>query len=160
MQNSFYFTINLILFVYACYSWYWQAKLKIKGKFRLSILIWTLLVIWLAFTWNYIVKSDPGIDLFLALILLVSIIDGSTGFAEKRMVVSGYFKRTVKYQDLENVLLIALPLQKTPSTICILGTSTGRQYSLQLKADPQEIVNFLRKVVDHHLKIEIRNTLG
>lgn len=160
MQNSFYFSVNLILFAYACYSWYWQAKLKIKGKFRLSILIWTLIVIWIAFTWNYLVKSDPGINVFLALILLVSIIDGFTGFAEKRIVVSGYFKRTVKYEDLENVLLIALPLQKAPSTICILGMNNGRQYSLQLKSGPQEIVDFLRKTVDHDIKVEIRNTLG
>lgn len=159
MQGSFYTVINILLLVYACYSWYWQARLEVKGKFRISAVIWTLIVIWLGFSWNYIARGDSGLSLFLALILLVSLVDGRTGFAPKRAVVSGYFKRTVKYAEIDNVLLINIPIGKKPTVICILATNTGRQYNLQLKADVNEIINYLRQNSDHNIKVEIRNTL-
>ncbi len=62
--------------------------------------------------WNYIEKGDPGINIFLALFLLVSIIDGFTGFAPKRAVVSGYFKRTIRYSEINMVTLINVPNPK------------------------------------------------
>ena len=34
--STFYYTIDLLLLVYACYSWYWQASLQVKGRYRLS----------------------------------------------------------------------------------------------------------------------------
>lgn len=158
-MSGFYMLVNAILFVYVCYSWYWQAKLELRGKFRISILIWTLLIIWLGFTWNYIEKGEAGINVFLALLLLVSIVDGYTGFAPKRAVVSGYFKRTLRYSEIERVLLIRVPLGKRPSIICILGTTKGRQYNLQFKSSVEEIVHALQKYADHQIRVEVRNTL-
>ena len=60
--STFYYTIDLLLLVYACYSWYWQASIQVRGRYRLSSIIWAIIFIWLAFTWNYIEKGDPGID--------------------------------------------------------------------------------------------------
>ena len=29
--STFYYTIDLLLLVYACYSWYWQASIQVRG---------------------------------------------------------------------------------------------------------------------------------
>lgn len=156
MQDSFYGIINILLLVYACYSWYWQAKLELRGKYRISILIWTLIIIWLGFTWNYFEKSDTGINVFLALLLLISIIDGYTGFASKRIVVSGYFKRTVSYSEVESILLLKVNGLKKPTVACIMGTSKGRQYYLRFDGDVNQVLGVLKKNMDHNVRIEVR----
>ncbi|RVU76779.1 hypothetical protein [Lactobacillus xujianguonis] len=158
MQN-FYMVINAILFAYACYSWYWQAKLDLRGKFRLSVLIWTLIIIWLGFSWNYIESGDPGINFFLALIIFVSIIDGFTGLAPKWAVVSGYFKRTVKYSEIDGALLINVPSPKSPSVICILKTNNGRQYYLRFRGEVSQVIGALKRHTDHNIKIEINSII-
>ncbi|MFR4968865.1 hypothetical protein [Lactobacillus kalixensis] len=157
-MSSFYLVVNVLLAIYACYSWYWQARLELRGKFRISVLIWTLLIIWLGFSWNYIEKGDPGINVFLALLLFVSIIDGCTGFAPKRAVVSGYFKRTVAYSDISKVFLINIPTPKKPSVICLLGTKNGRQYNLQFQGQMTDVINTIKKYIDHDIEIEIKDT--
>lgn len=158
-MTGFYILINILLGIYACYSWYWQAQLDLRGKYRISLLIWTLFIIWLGFTWNYIERDEPGINVFLALLLLVSIVDGYTGFAPKRAVISGYFKRTLKYSEIDNVLLINLTMGKKPTVICILETSKGRQYNLQFSGDVQKVIKTLQKYADHQIRVEVRNSL-
>lgn len=158
-MTGFYISVNVLLAIYACYSWFWQAKIELKGKYRISLLIWTLLIIWLGFTWNYIERDEPGINVFLALLLLTSIVDGFTGFTPKRIVVSGYFKRTLQYSDVDNVLLIKVPVGKRPTVICILGTNKGKQYNLQLVGDVKDVIRMLQKNTDHKIRIEIRDTL-
>lgn len=157
--TSFYGTINILLLVYTCYSWYWQAKLELKGKYRVSVLIWTLFIIWIGFSWDYIGSIVPGIQVFLALLIVVSIIDGYTGFAAKRVVVSGLFKRTVKYSDIKSVLLINVPMLTKPAVVCVLETIKGTQYNLQFSGTSQDVVQVLRKYADHPIKIEITNTM-
>lgn len=157
-MSSFYLIVNVFLAIYACYTWYWQAKLELRGKYRISVLIWTLLIIWVGFSWNYIEKGDPGINVFLALLLFVSIIDGCTGFAAKRVVVSGYFKRTVPYKDIAKIFLINVPAPKKPTVICILGTNNGRQYNLQFVGQVVDVINIIRKYIDHDVEIEIKDT--
>lgn len=156
---GFYVVINVLLLIYVCYSWYWQAKLELRGKFRISNFIWTVLIIWLGFSWDYILGNEPGVNVFLALLLLMSIIDGFTGFAPHRAVVSGYFKRTLSYSEIQRVLLISLPTARKPTVICILATNKGRQYNLQFSHSTEEIIQALQKYADHNIQVEVRNAL-
>lgn len=158
-DSSFYVIVNVLLFVYACYSWYWQAKLDLRGKYRYSVIFWTIIIIWLGFAWNYIDKSYPGINVFLALLLITSIVDGYTGFAPKRAVISGFFKRTIPYSDIEDVLLIKVPNFEKPSVICIMRTNKGRQYYLRFSGEVNKIVAALKKHVDHTIRVEIQDKL-
>ena len=130
-MTYFYVAIDILLVVYACYSWYWQAKVDFRGRYRISSVVWALIFIWLGFTWNYIEKGDPGLSVFLALFILISIVDGFSGFSKKRMVVSGYFKRTVKYDDLASVTLIQIPNQEKPLVMAIFRTSDGKAYMMR-----------------------------
>ncbi len=156
--SVFFLVIDGLLFAYACYSWYWQAKLALRGRYRISVLIWTLILIWLGFTWNYIEKGQPGLNFFLALLLLVSIVDGFTGFAPKRAVVSGYFKRTVPYAKINNVQLIYLPMPKRSRIVCIIGTVDGRNYLLQFSGSINQVISTLKKYADH--RIQVRSQRG
>lgn len=155
--SIFYLLIDALLFAYACYSWYWQARLVLRGRYRISVLIWTLIIIWLGFAWDYIEKGDPGLNLFLALILLVSIVDGFTGFAPKRAVVSGYFKRTVPYSAIDNVRLIYIPTPRKPRIVCILETRDRRNYLLQFSSSLNQIIAALKKFADHNIHVQIQN---
>jgi hypothetical protein len=157
--SVFYIIIDVLLFAYACYSWFWQASIDLKGKYRLSSIVWAIIFIWLGFVWNYIEKGDPGINIFLALFLLVSIIDGFTGFAPKRAVVSGYFKRTIRYSEINMVTLINVPNPKKESVVCLLKTNKNKQYYLRFACGISQIVAILKKHVHHNIKIEIQNLM-
>lgn len=157
MASLFYFysIINILLFIYACYSWYWQATLVVRCRYRVSSIVWAVIFIWLGFTWNYVAKGDPGITVFLALFLLISIIDGFTGLTNKRIVVAGYFKRTIKYEELAMVRLISVPTAKKPSVLCIFQTKNQRQYALSFNLDVNEFLKVLKPHLDPSVKIEI-----
>lgn len=155
--TTFLGTINILLAIYTCYSWYWQAKLSLRGRYRISVLIWTLIIIWAGFTWNYIEKGEPGLNFFLALILLISIVDGFTGFAPKRAVVSGYFKRTVPYSKISDVRLIYVPVLKKERVICIIETVDGRSYLLQFNGSVNRVIETLKKYADHDIHVRIQS---
>lgn len=157
MQNSFYIAINLVLLLYACYSWFWQAKLELRSKYRLSVLLWTLLIIWLGVAWNFFEIKAPGLNVFLALILVISIIDGYTGFAPRRMVVSSYFKRTVRYSEIDNILIINVITPTNSSVICIVNTINGGQYYFRFNGrSAEEVVEVLKQHIDHTIKIRVQ----
>lgn len=156
-MSAFFIVINILLFGYTCYSWYWQANLDLRGKYRLSVLIWTIFMIWLGFTWNYLVADDWNINIFLALILVTSIIDGFTGFAPHRVVVSGYFKRTVPYSKITDITLIKLPLARRTTVVCMFNTSDHHRYLLQFQKSVAQIMNTLKTHIDHRISIKVQD---
>lgn len=157
MANLFYFysVINILLFVYTCYSWYWQATLVVRCRYRYSSIIWAIIFIWLAFTWNYVGQGSPGVTVFLALFLLISIIDGFTGLTNKRVVVAGYFKRTIKYADIAAVRVINVPNPKKPNVLCIFQTKNRRQYALRFNLELNKFIQILKPHLGSNVKMEI-----
>lgn len=145
------------MLIYACYSWYWQARVEFHGRYRSSSIIWALIFIWIGFSWNYIEKGDPGLNVFLALFLVISIIDGFSGFGPKKMVVSGYFKRTVKYNDISSVTLISVPNPKKPLVMAIFRTNTNKAYMMRFCIHINEVIAALRKYVDKNIPVEIQS---
>ncbi|MDF7638135.1 hypothetical protein PT285_01615 [Lactobacillus sp. ESL0791] len=155
----FYLIIDALLIAYACYSWYWQANIELRGTYRSSSIIWALIFIWIGFMWNYLEKGDQSLNFFLALFLLTSIIDGFAGFAPKRIVVSGYFKRTIRYSEVVTVTLIAMPGVKKENVICLVTTKKNRQYYIRFSQGVSKIVSVLKKYVKHDIQIEIQNIM-
>lgn len=35
-MSYFYIVVNVLMLAYACYSWYWQAKVEFRGHYRIS----------------------------------------------------------------------------------------------------------------------------
>ena len=93
-----------MLIGYIFYSWYWQANIDYKARFRSSSVIWALIFLLIGFYLDYFTDPTLLMNIFIATFLLMSIIDGVSGLSKKRLVVSGYFKRTVKYTDIAHVL--------------------------------------------------------
>lgn len=156
-MSYFYIVINIIMLGYACYSWYWQAKVEFHGRYRISSIIWALIFIWLGFTWNYIEKGDPGLNVFLALFLLISIVDGFSSFSTKRMVVSGYFKRTVKYDEIANITLINVPSQKKQLVMALFRTNNNRAYMMRFRVQVTEVLPALQKYIGRNIPVEIQS---
>lgn len=156
---SFYLILDALLLGYTCYSWYWQANINLKGHYRSSSIIWAIIFIWIGFAWQLIEKSDPGLSVFLAILLVMSIIDGFTGFAPKKAVVSGYFCRTVPYSEIALVTLIRVPNPKKKAVICILTTQKNRQYYLQFSTGVAQIVETIKSYAHRSIRIEIQDLL-
>lgn len=156
-MSYFYIAVNLLMLAYACYSWYWQAKVEFHGHYRISSIVWALIFIWLGFTWNYIEKGDPGINVFLALFLLISIVDGFSGFSPKRMVVSGYFKRTVKYNEIANITLINVPNPKKPLVMAIFRSNNNRAYMMRFRLPVTDVIRALQKYIGKNIPVEIQS---
>lgn len=156
-MSYFYIVVNVLMLAYACYSWYWQAKVEFRGYYRISSIVWALIFIWLGFTWNYIEKGDPGVNVFLALFLLISIVDGFSGFSPKKMVVSGYFKRTVKYNEISSVTLINVPNPKKPLVMAIFRTDNNKAYMMRFRIQVNEVIAALQKYIGKNIPIEIQS---
>ena len=156
-MSYFYIVVNILMLAYACYSWYWQAKVDFRGRYRISSVVWALIFIWLGFTWNYIEKGDPGLNVFLALFLLISIVDGFSGFSPKKMVVSGYFKRTVKYDEISSVTLINVPNPKKPLVMAIFRTNNNKAYMMRFRIQANEVIAALQKYVGKNIPVEIQS---
>ncbi|WEV39911.1 hypothetical protein OZX56_08570 [Lactobacillus sp. ESL0684] len=157
--SYFYLILDVILLGYTCYSWFWQASIDIRGHYRTSSVVWALIFIWISFAWDLLSPNDPGLGIFLAIFILMSILDGTTGLAPKRAVVSGYFKRTIAYTDVEMVTLIKVPNPKKKTVICILTTKKHRQYYLRFSAGIAQVIETLKTRIDHNTKIEVQNIM-
>jgi hypothetical protein len=156
---GFYLILDAILFGYTCYSWYWQASIDLKGQYRISSVVWAIIFIWVGFTWQLIEKSDQGLGIFLAIFLIMAIIDGYTGFAPNKAVVSGYFRRTIAYSDIMLVTLIRVPNPRKKQVICILTTQQNRQYYLRFSHGVAQVVEALKQHIHHDIKIEIQDII-
>ena len=153
-MESFYLAIDVLFFIYACYSWYWQANLEVKGIYRRSLLIWTLLVI-MACSYAEILVNNPAIRIFLALMILTSILDGYTGLGSKRIVVSGFLRRSVKYELVESVLLVGV----LDRSSCIIYTKDDRQYYLKFKMPTENLTQTLRHYLGPDVEIKTGPTI-
>lgn len=156
-MSHFYIVINILMWAYACYSWYWQAKVELRGHYRVSSIVWAVIFIWLGFTWNYIEKGDPGLNVFLALFVLISIVDGFSGFSPKRLVVSGYFKRTVKYDNIAYITLIQIPNQKKPLVVALFRTEDNKSYMMRFRNQVNEVVPALQKYIGKNIPVEVQS---
>ena len=156
-MSYFYIVVNILMLAYACYSWYRQAKVEFRGHYRISSIVWAIIFIWLGFTWNYIEKGDPGLNVFLALFLLISIVDGFSGFSPKKMVVSGYFKRTVKYDEISSVTLINVPNPKKPLVMAIFRTNNNKAYMMRFRIQVNEVIAALQKYIGKNIPVEIQS---
>ena len=96
-------------------------------------------------------------NVFIATFLLMSIIDGVSGLAKKRLVVSGYFKRTVKYSDIAHVTLITVPNPKKPTVMAIFQTNNRQAYYLRFSQQVSDVIVNIRKYLGSNVGIEVQS---
>ena len=49
VDSMFYIVIDVLLAAYAGYSWYWQATLELKARYRWSAIVFPVLLIWIGY---------------------------------------------------------------------------------------------------------------
>lgn len=151
-----YILIGIYIVGYLFFSWYWQAVIEVRARFRISSVIWALVFLVIVFGMDYVSNPNLILNIFVAAFILMSIVDGFSGFAKKRLVVSGYFRRTVKYSDIEKVTLITVPTTNKPTTMAIFQTNKNSAFTLRFSKEFEEIIRAVQTYVGKDTAIEIR----
>lgn len=148
--------LSTLLAAYVGYTWYWQATIAYRGRYRYSVLIILALFIWLGFKWNFIDINEPGLPIILSLLIVLTIMDGFNGLAEHRVVVTGYLRRTIKYSDILHITLINVSTGKKPVVMAIFRTAREAYY-LPFSHTIEELLGYLKPRLMNNVSIEIQN---
>lgn len=154
-----YILIGIYIIGYLFFSWYWQAMIDIRARYRISSVIWALVFLLIVFGMDYVSNPSLSLNILVALFILMSIIDGFSGFAKKRLVVSGYFRRTVKYGDIARVTLIPVPTANKPTTMAIFQTHRNTAFTLRFSKELEVIIRAIQIYVGKDTAIEIRKII-
>lgn len=154
-----YILIGIYIIGYLLFSWYWQAVIDIRARYRISSVIWALIFLAIVFGMDYVSSPNLSLNVLVAAFILMSIIDGFSGFAKKRLVVSGYFRRTVKYGDIARVTLIPVPTIKKPTTMAIFQTHKNTAFTLRFSKELEVIIRAVQTYVGKDTAIEIRKII-
>lgn len=144
IANSFNLLIVILMAAYATYSWYWQASLAYAARYRYSSIVWAVVFVWIGFSGNYLTVGDSGLAIFVALFMVISIVDGFSGITKTRLVVSGYFKRTIPIKQIRQVTIVNVPNRRWASVICIFKSERERQYLLRFSGDLADVIQALK----------------
>ena len=121
--------------------------------------IWALLFLVIVFSMDYFSNPSLGLNALVAGFILMSIVDGFSGFAKKRLVVSGYFRRTVKYSDIERVTIIPVPTSRKPTTMVIFQTQRNTAFTLRFSKKLEVIILAIQTYIGKETPIEIRKII-
>lgn len=154
-----YILIGIYIISYLFFSWYWQAMIDIRARYRISSVIWALVFLAIVFGMDYVSDPNLSLNVLVAAFILMSIIDGFSGFAKKRLVVSGYFRRTVKYGDIVRVTLIPVPTTKKPTTMAIFQTHKNTAFTLRFSKELEVIIRAIQTYIGKDTAIEIRKII-
>ena len=75
------------------------------------------------------------------------------------MVVSGYFKRTVKYDDLASVTLIQIPNQEKPLVMAIFRTSDGKAYMMRFNNEVNSVIKQLQEYAGREIPVDVQSMM-
>lgn len=154
-MTIFYLTFDILILVYCVYSWYWQATIDYKAHFRMSSVIWVLIFFFFGYSLNYFTAPTLATNIFVAAVLTMSIIDGTSGLSKDRIVISGFFKRTLKYTEIAHITLINVPNPKKPTVMAIFKTKNRQSYYLRFSKKIEDVIRILRQYVGSNIGIDI-----
>ena len=153
---SYYIALSLLLIFYILYSWYWQATIVMKARFRSSNVVWAAIFLLVGLGAGFFDLPAQGLSLLLASFLVASLLDGQSGFGEKCVVLSGYFKRTLAYSEIAEVKLVKAPADM-PLVVAILQTKNRQQYALRFSKKAEAVMAQLRNKLQGGVKIEVES---
>lgn len=158
-MTLFYIAIDIYIFGYLIYSWYCQATIDYRAHYRISTIVWAVIFLALGFSMDYFTDPDLILNAFIAAFIVMSVVDGFSGFGRKHLVLSGYFRRTVKYSELQHVTLIQVPSPKKPIVMAVFQTNKRREYTLRFTKQVEEVIYAVRKYVGTGIAIDVRQLM-
>ena len=81
-MDQFYIICDLAVIAYTIYSWYWQAVIETKAKYRYSGIVWVIIILIIGYSFNYFAQPTLVTNVFIAAIFTMSVVDGFSGFAK------------------------------------------------------------------------------
>jgi hypothetical protein len=158
MTEIFYIALSLLILAYLAYSWYWQATIDFAGRFRLANFIWAVIFIGFGFYAGVFEAQTPWLAILLALFLVASLVDGQSGLSPRRLVISGYFRRAIPYQEIEHVTLVTAPIVDKPVVLGIFKTAR-HDYYLRFSKQAEEVITALKQHLKHGVAIEVQTMM-
>ena len=70
--------------------------------------------------------------------------------------MSGYFRRTLKYSEISQVILTAAPPEVGDLSIAALETSRHQIYYLRFNKQASDVVSFLMQRLERGVNIDVR----
>lgn len=153
---SYYIALSLLIIFYILYSWYWQATIFMKARFRASNVVWAAVFIFLGLGAGFLDLHAQGLALLLTSFIVASMLDGQSGFGAKRVVLSGYFRRTLAYREIAEVKLVKAPAD-VPLVVAILQTKNRQAYYLRFSQKAETVLTQLRHKLQSGVKIEVES---
>jgi hypothetical protein len=157
MTGIFYAVLSLLILAYLAYSWYWQANIDFAGRFRLANFIWAAIFIGFGFYAGLFADQTPLLAVLLALFLVSSLVDGQSGLAPHKLVISGYFRRAIPYREIEHVTLVTAPVEK-PVVLAIFKTERHAYY-LRFSKRAEDVITALKQHLEHGVSIEVQTMM-
>ncbi len=158
-MSAMYLVFDIALVAYVLYSWYWQAQIDFSARFRPSSIIWAGIFIVTGIYGGYFEPMDRYLVFFIAIALVMSMIDGCSGLTDKRIVISGYFRRTIKYQELEHVTLLTVPDAKKPMVMAVFQTQSRHAYYLRFSKRVEDVIQALKTHLSSEVNIEVQTMI-
>lgn len=155
---SYYIALSLFIIFYILYSWYWQATIFMRARFRTANVVWAVVFLFLGLGAGFFDLHAQGLTLLLTSFVVASILDGQSGLGAKRVVLSGYFRRTLTYSDIAAVRLVKAPADM-PLVVAILQTKNRQQYYLRFSQKAETVLRQLRRKLQAGVKIEVQSMI-
>ena len=100
------------------------------------------MLIWIGYAWDYLDIGEPGFNVFLALFILTCLVEAVSGLGSKRVVLSGYFRRTLRYNEIIHVVLTAPPAGVGDISLAALETAKHQIYYMRFDKQASEVHEF------------------
>lgn len=132
---------------------YWQSQIVVHAKYKISSLIIAVIFgVWVLSmpedSWWYVVM--------VAAFLTVTLMQGTGGIAQKRLVTSGFFSNSLSYQKLTHVTLIPVELPNAPVQVISIFTVANRQnIQMTFKQSVAQLQQELKTVLPQNIEVEI-----
>lgn len=149
----------ILILAYAVYSWYWQAMISIYARYRISSVIWSVILLAFGLGAGFINTIDRSLTWFLAGFMLTSIVDGFGGLSESRIIISGYFKRALKYDELTRITMIPIPNPNKTTVMVIFTTIKSQSFYMRFNKSVEDLIPLLNEKTTNDVQIEIQNLM-
>ncbi|WP_099974273.1 hypothetical protein [Lactobacillus terrae] len=151
-MTIFLIVIDIFFLLGGLYSVYWQSQIEIRSIYKISALIYTVLIG--AFL---LVGIDANIlyIIMVAEFLASALVGGIGGLGTRKIIASGLFSGAINYSDIQRVTIISVNLNDKPKSSVIFQTSRLRQINLSFNRSYQEIRSFLDTKLNKDVEVEI-----
>lgn len=152
METIIVWAVAALLIVGGALNIYWQSKIIIKAKYKYTPVIISVFIA------SWLFDGTPvSIEyiILIAAFITVSIMNGTGGIAEKKVINNGFFSNAFDYNKITYITLIPIELGNKSRVVVIFNINNKQNAQMIFDANVDVIEKELQKRVPSSTKIEI-----